>query len=123
MPPRAVPDRVVSGWCPAAQDFRRLPLPPIPSRTTLFPNLDGNCLAKLSCSPSTVGEWLGQVHLQHNDAMNDWHWPPGDSQIHWRGVMAALATVQSQPRLIIEVGSAHLERGKAYLEGSGTAKL
>lgn len=71
----------------------------------------------------TVGEWLGHVHLQDNDAMNDWHWPLGDGQIHWQGVLAALATVSSQPRLILEVGPAQLERSKAYLESLGPAKL
>ncbi|WP_291424919.1 sugar phosphate isomerase/epimerase [Deinococcus sp.] len=62
-----------------------------------------------------AGDLLGHVHLQDNDAMNDWHWPCGDGEINWRGVFAALATINSAPRLIQEVSPAKLVRSTAYL--------
>lgn len=70
----------------------------------------------------TVGDLLGHVHLQDNDAMHDWHWSCGDGQINWRGVFAALATVSSSPRLIQEVSPAQLDRSTAYLTRAGLAR-
>lgn len=69
-----------------------------------------------------VGDLLGNVHLQDNDAMNDWHWDCGDGQINWRGVFAALSKVNSSPRLIQEVSPATLQRSTAYLTGNGLAR-
>lgn len=69
------------------------------------------------------GDLLAHVHLQDNDAMNDWHWTPGEGQIHWRGVLAALATVKSRPRLILEVAAPQVRRGAAYLAAQTPSEM
>lgn len=50
-----------------------------------------------------AGDMLHHVHLQDTDGYADRHWNPGDGNIAWHEVFRALAPLQSQPRLILEV--------------------
>lgn len=50
-----------------------------------------------------AGELLGHLHLQDTDGQSDRHWAIGDGSIPWHALFAALATLDHQPRLIMEV--------------------
>lgn len=50
---------------------------------------------------------LAHVHLQDADGYADRHWHPGEGNIAWAPVFAALARLDTQPRLILEVRDRH----------------
>jgi sugar phosphate isomerase/epimerase len=50
-----------------------------------------------------AGDMLDHVHVQDSDGYADRHWNPGEGTITWPAVFAALATVTSNPRLVLEV--------------------
>lgn len=50
-----------------------------------------------------AGEMLAHVHLQDADGYADRHWIPGEGSILWTSVFDAIAAMEKQPRLIIEV--------------------
>ncbi|MCQ4160468.1 sugar phosphate isomerase/epimerase [Roseomonas sp. GC11] len=63
-----------------------------------------------------AGEALHHIHLQDTDGHADRHWRPGQGNILWHSIFAALATTRANPRLILELrdhnavldGAAHL---------------
>jgi sugar phosphate isomerase/epimerase len=70
-----------------------------------------------------AGEALRHVHLQDADGYADRHWNPGEGTIRWQAVFAALARLEYNPRLILEVRDATtLRRGTAFLEEMGLAR-
>ncbi|MTH96719.1 sugar phosphate isomerase/epimerase [Roseibium sp. RKSG952] len=50
-----------------------------------------------------AGNMLRHVHLQDADGYADRHWPLGEGTINWPSVFSALAGLDSNPRLIIEL--------------------
>lgn len=50
-----------------------------------------------------AGEMLAHVHLQDADGWGDRHWPPGEGTIRWPSVFAALAELETKPRLLLEL--------------------
>ena len=50
-----------------------------------------------------AGNRLGHVHLQDADGYADRHWALGEGTVNWRAIFAALAKLESNPRLIIEI--------------------
>jgi sugar phosphate isomerase/epimerase len=70
-----------------------------------------------------AGEALKHVHLQDADGYADRHWQPGDGTVNWRAVFTALATLGSNPRLVLEVrDQTQLMRGVRYLTNLGVAR-
>ncbi|MDR3373098.1 MAG: sugar phosphate isomerase/epimerase [Ancalomicrobiaceae bacterium] len=67
-------------------------------------------------------ELLAHIHLQDADGYADRHWQPGDGAVNWRAVFAAIARIDADPRLIIEVRDpGQLMRGVEYLTRLGVA--
>ena len=50
-----------------------------------------------------AGEWLAHVHLQDTDGWADRHWVPGEGTVPWAELFRTLATLESRPRLILEL--------------------
>jgi sugar phosphate isomerase/epimerase len=50
-----------------------------------------------------AGDWLAHVHLQDTDGWADRHWVPGEGTICWPELFRTLATLESRPRLILEL--------------------
>jgi sugar phosphate isomerase/epimerase len=72
---------------------------------------------------STAGADLAHVHLQDADGYADRHWPVGCGNILWEGVFAALATIKSNPHLIVEINDFdRVQESVAHLEGLGLAQ-
>lgn len=67
------------------------------------------CMHRLHGAPTPdqfilqAGDDLAHVHLQDTDGYLDRHWLPGQGDINFKAVFAAIAATASQPRLIIEV--------------------
>lgn len=71
----------------------------------------------------SAGDRLGHVHLQDADGYADRHWSLGEGTIPWPGVFAALDTLTSNPRLIIEIkDKSKIPVSAAYLESLGLAQ-
>lgn len=69
-----------------------------------------------------AGNALHHIHLQDADGYADRHWALGDGTICWEPVFAALAQLENNPRLIIEVHVPNgVERSLTYLRRSGLA--
>lgn len=69
-----------------------------------------------------AGNLLKHVHLQDLDGYADRHWPPGDGEIEWRAVFAALAECESNPHLVLELNDpAEIPKGFQYLVDRGLA--
>lgn len=67
-----------------------------------------------------AGAWLGHLHLQDTDGLYDRHWLPGQGRINWFALFEALATLDHQPRLVLEVNSqAKLLDGARWLAEQG----
>ncbi len=76
-----------------------------------------------------AGNLLGHVHLQDNDAMNDYHWPAGRGSINWQTLLLAIKNLETMqenrpdslvpPRLILEVRE--VEQAANFLVGHGLA--
>ena len=69
-----------------------------------------------------AGAQLAHVHLQDVDGFADRHWPPGEGEIEWPAVFAALADCPARPHLVLELrDKARIPAGFAYLERLGLA--
>jgi sugar phosphate isomerase/epimerase len=72
---------------------------------------------------AAAGDSLGHVHLQDTDGFADHHWHPGEGNIAWAELFAALRPLSGRPRLIIEVNDLPgLRRGADHLIGLGLAR-
>lgn len=72
---------------------------------------------------TAAGPMLHHVHLQDTDGHADRHWNPGEGNIAWRAVFRALAAIDANPRLILEVrDKTTLLAGVRYLESLGVAQ-
>lgn len=70
-----------------------------------------------------AGNALQHVHLQDADGYADRHWALGDGNIQWKSVFDAIAGLESQPRLIIEVHVPNgFKRSLEYLTRTGLAR-
>lgn len=70
-----------------------------------------------------AGNRLQHVHLQDADGYADRHWSLGEGSIHWRSVFAALGTLESNPRLVIEIkDKTKIQASAAYLASIGVAQ-
>lgn len=69
-----------------------------------------------------AGDQLAHVHLQDLDGHADRHWPPGEGEIEWHAVFAALSDCTSAPHLVLELQQeAKIPVAFAYLKGQGLA--
>lgn len=69
-----------------------------------------------------AGDRLQHVHLQDADGYGDRHWSLGEGNILWHGVFAALASLSSNPRLIIEIkDKAKIPASAAHIASLGLA--
>ena len=69
-----------------------------------------------------AGDGLAHVHLQDVDGHADRHWPPGDGEVDWPAVFAALAECQSAPHLVLELRDpAMIPQGFRHLQRLGLA--
>lgn len=50
-----------------------------------------------------AGTLLGHIHLQDVDGVADRHWVPGEGDVDFSGIFAALGDTGTRPRLIIEI--------------------
>lgn len=72
---------------------------------------------------TAAGQMLHHVHLQDTDGHADRHWNPGEGNIAWRAVFRALAAIDANPRLILEVrDKTGLLAGVRHLEALGVAQ-
>ncbi|MBW6401469.1 sugar phosphate isomerase/epimerase [Roseomonas sp. HJA6] len=72
---------------------------------------------------TAAGDLLDHVHLQDTDGYADRHWPPGEGNIRWTAVFAALATLETMPRLMIELrDKGRIRQAAEYLAGLGLAR-
>lgn len=70
-----------------------------------------------------AGNRLKHVHLQDADGYADRHWGIGEGTVRWHSVFAALATLDSNPRLILELrDKSKVPASAAYLAGLGLAQ-
>ena len=69
-----------------------------------------------------AGALLGHVHLQDNDGMLDHHWQPGLGSINWHAVLTAIAKLEVEPRLILEVRDTAVRPAAAWLAERGLAR-
>ncbi|MGM4908731.1 sugar phosphate isomerase/epimerase family protein [Rhizobium sp. 768_B6_N1_8] len=70
-----------------------------------------------------AGNRLGHIHLQDADGYADRHWALGEGTVNWRAVFAALAKVESNPRLIIEIkDKSKIIASAEYLASLGLAQ-
>lgn len=68
-----------------------------------------------------AGTLLSHVHLQDVDGHADRHWAPGDGEIEWRAVFAALAEAPD-PHLVLELRDERdVPRGFVWLKEQGLA--
>lgn len=71
---------------------------------------------------TAAGDLLEHVHVQDSDGYADRHWHPGEGSVNWRAVFAALARLNSNPRLVLEVKHQEgLMQGAEHLVGLGLA--
>ena len=69
------------------------------------------------------GAALRHVHLQDVDGFADRHWHPGEGNIPWKSVFAALNRLPQMPRLLLEVADPRaLRQGADHLIGLGLAQ-
>lgn len=67
-----------------------------------------------------AGSLLRHVHVQDVDGHADRHWPPGDGEIEWRAVFAALEDCESAPHVVLELrDKAQIPRGFSWLQERG----
>jgi sugar phosphate isomerase/epimerase len=70
-----------------------------------------------------AGDLLHHVHLQDTDGYADRHWNPGEGNIPWAEVFRALARLNSNPRLLLEVRNKDFVRaGADHLIALGLAQ-
>ena len=69
-----------------------------------------------------AGNLLQHVHIQDLDGYADRHWAPGDGNIEWPAVFAALGEIESAPHLVLELRNHQdVPKGFAYLKDLGLA--
>lgn len=67
-----------------------------------------------------AGSLLAHVHLQDADGYADRHWAIGEGTIRWHSVFRALAEVDANPHLVLELRDyARIPAAMAYLEREG----
>ncbi len=67
-----------------------------------------------------AGSLLEHVHVQDSDGHYDRHWAPGDGSIGWYALFEALATLEQQPRLVLELrDQTKIMRGYEWLRDRG----
>jgi sugar phosphate isomerase/epimerase len=70
-----------------------------------------------------AGNRLQHIHLQDADGYADRHWSLGEGTLPWRSVFAALAKLESNPRLIIEIkDKSKIPASAAYIASLGIAE-
>ncbi|MDH7787135.1 sugar phosphate isomerase/epimerase [Ochrobactrum sp. 19YEA23] len=70
-----------------------------------------------------AGNRLQHVHLQDADGHADRHWGIGEGTIRWHGVFAALAQLESNPRLILELRDKNkIMPSVKFLQDAGLAR-
>jgi sugar phosphate isomerase/epimerase len=70
-----------------------------------------------------AGNRLQHVHLQDADGYADRHWSLGEGTIQWRSIFAALARLESNPRLIIEIkDKSKIPASATYIASLGVAE-
>jgi sugar phosphate isomerase/epimerase len=70
-----------------------------------------------------AGNRLQHIHLQDADGYADRHWSLGEGTIQWRSIFAALAKLESNPRLIIEIrDKSKIPASAAYIASLGIAE-
>ena len=50
-----------------------------------------------------AGDQLRHIHLQDLDGYVDWHWTPGEGEIHWQEVFHALSECTSDPQFVLKL--------------------
>ncbi len=69
---------------------------------------------------SSAGGMLGHIHLQDTDGYADRHWVPGEGNIPFHAVFAALSRVKADPHLIVEIREfGRVQEAVAHLETLG----
>lgn len=72
---------------------------------------------------TAAGKNLRHVHLQDADGYADRHWPIGQGRENWPALFAALATLGSDPHLIVEINDfSRVRESVAHLEALGLAQ-
>lgn len=72
---------------------------------------------------TAAGALLDHVHIQDSDGYGDRHWVPGEGNILWPSVFAAVAALGHKPRLNLELRDCtRLRDGAAYLSRAGLAR-
>lgn len=70
-----------------------------------------------------AGNRLHHIHIQDADGYADRHWQIGNGNIGWPAVFAALATLTSEPQLILELRNKDgILPSAAYLQSLGLAR-
>lgn len=70
-----------------------------------------------------AGELLDHVHIQDTDGYADRHWVPGEGNIRWPVVFAAIRAAGGSPRLMIEIrDKGRIRDAAAYLAQAGLAR-
>ncbi|WP_185984314.1 sugar phosphate isomerase/epimerase family protein [Aureimonas mangrovi] len=70
-----------------------------------------------------AGERLAHVHLQDADGHADRHWRIGRGSVDWHAVFAALARLQTMPRLLLELDDlADIPASARYLMEEGLVR-
>jgi len=70
-----------------------------------------------------AGDKLEHLHLQDTDGYSDRHWAPGEGDLNWHAIFAALRELKQSPRLILELADYHaIPRAVSYLNGLGLAQ-
>ncbi|CAN0506691.1 unnamed protein product, partial [Laminaria digitata] len=69
-----------------------------------------------------AGPRLAHVHLQDLDGFADRHWPPGEGEIEWAAVFAALSDCNATPHLVLELQDLEkIPQGFGHLQALGLA--
>ncbi len=72
---------------------------------------------------TAAGNRLQHIHLQDADGYADRHWALGEGTVRWQAVFRALAKLESNPRLIIELrDKAGIPASIAHLKAMGIAQ-
>ena len=50
-----------------------------------------------------AGDLLEHIHIQDADGYADRHWAVGRGTVNWHAVFTAIAKLESEPRLIMEI--------------------
>lgn len=71
----------------------------------------------------SAGAMLAHVHIQDADGYADRHWAPGEGSIHWHAVFKALAEIDANPHIVLELADQNkIRQGADWLIQNGFAK-